>query len=345
MTCAGPSRRGVTRLEAIVMLVVAAVSVGLMLPVVDAVREASRQRRCQRNQQAVGEAILGHASAHGRFPTGVGCVAADRGCPLDTGRFVWTFTILPRLGHDDVAALIRPETLGMLPTSPDPFRALTKTIPVYRCPSDTHVLVDHELTETVEFTQSNYVGCFSPHGFPIEPEADVPCLINQHLHGGQRTTANPTVTSTDPFTTLSGRGVFNFPGVDRGLDDVADGASRTVMLSEVIAGAALGDYRGRWWVESGVQYSHWGTPNNPSPDYHHLPRASRPADGPKRHLVPIEFWPGGRPANLTSARSMHPGVVIATWVDGSTRTVRDDIALEVWRALGSIDGGDGAVAE
>jgi len=35
-------------------------------------------------------------------------------------------------------------------------------IPVYHCPSDARVLVGHELTEAVELTQSNYVGCFSP---------------------------------------------------------------------------------------------------------------------------------------------------------------------------------------
>jgi hypothetical protein len=34
-------------------------------------------------------------------------------------------------------------------------------------------------------------------------------------------------------------------------------------------------------------------------------------------------------------------VVVATAADGSVRTVRDDIAPDVWTALGSMDGGEG----
>jgi hypothetical protein len=50
---------------------------------------------------------------------------------------------------------------------------------------------------------------------------------------------------------------------------------------------------------------------------------------------------GGWPGMLVAARSRHPGVVVATAADGSVRTVRDDIAPDVWTALGSMDGGEG----
>lgn len=49
---------------------------------------------------------------------------------------------------------------------------------------------------------------------------------------------------------------------------------------------------------------------------------------------------GGWPALLFAARSRHPGAVVTTRADGSVHAVRDDVAPEVWTALGSMDGGD-----
>jgi hypothetical protein len=41
-----------------------------------------------------------------------------------------------------------------------------------------------------------------------------------------------------------------------------------------------------------------------------------------------------------TARSYHPGLVTATMMDGSARTVGDDIDAAVWRALGTRDAGE-----
>jgi GNAT superfamily N-acetyltransferase len=60
--------------------------------------------------------------------------------------------------------------------------------------------------------------------------------------------------------------VFNFFGVERSLDSVTDGASRTIMLAERLAGNGdFGPWDG-WWCEFGVQYSHFRPPNWPGSD-------------------------------------------------------------------------------
>jgi prepilin-type processing-associated H-X9-DG protein len=47
-------------------------------------------------------------------------------------------------------------------------------------------------------------------------------------------------------------------------------------------------------------------------------------------------WPDG----VFAARSAHPGGVNLLTADGSVRFVDDSIDLSVWRAIGSIDGGE-----
>ena len=50
-------------------------------------------------------------------------------------------------------------------------------------------------------------------------------------------------------------------------------------------------------------------------------------------------------AQATSASSRHPGGVNLALVDGSVRFVRNDVSLQVWWALGSINGGEGIFEE
>lgn len=323
--------------------VVAVLFLGVMLPAVEMAREAGRRSACAANQARIGGAILAWHESHGMFPVGLGFSDAA-GCPRGSGRFFWTFTLLPLLGHEDAAAEIGPTAWGTSfdgsqGGTTDPMRAFRRTIPVYRCPSDGHVTLTVPNLGIVDHTQSNYVACFSPHGFAIEPEADPTCLRNHQLHGGERTTDNPSVLATDPFLTRPGRALFNVAGIPRRQKDVTDGTSRTMMLSEVISGVAEGDYRGTWWSDGGVQYSHWHTPNHPGEDTFGGPGAVH-WRSTKRRLPDLAVRPGGFPALLTAARSNHPGTVVAAAADGSVRVVRDDVAAEVWTALGSIDGGD-----
>jgi prepilin-type processing-associated H-X9-DG protein len=44
-------------------------------------------------------------------------------------------------------------------------------------------------------------------------------------------------------------------------------------------------------------------------------------------------------AAITS-RSYHAGLVNVAFMDGSVRSIRNEIALTVWRSLGTRDGGD-----
>ena len=328
---------GVTLLESLVAAAVAVVFVAVALPAIDLAREGSRRNGCAANQAAVAGAMLARHDSHGRFPDGIGF--SDAGCLPYTGRTLWTFTLLPLLGHDDVAALIVPRTWGAGPVNGDSMRGFRATIPHYRCPSDTHALVTDPLHGTVDHTRANVVACFSPHGFAVEPEADPECLVHQHMHGGERTLDNPTVLSVEPLATRPGRALFNVRGVPRSLESVTDGASVSLMLSETVSGESPEDFRGMWWADQGVQFSCYRTPNHPGEDFHGG-NGAVPVRSAKDGLPGIAVRPGGWPALLEAARSRHGGIVNAAFVDGSVRPVRDDVAARVWTSLGSIDGAD-----
>jgi prepilin-type N-terminal cleavage/methylation domain-containing protein len=342
-------RSGFTLVELLVVIAIIATLIGMLLPAVQSAREAARRISCMNNQKQVALAIHGYHDARRCFPTGVGFTQEAKGCSPGTGRYMWTFRVMPYLELSTLSEMISPQSWnGGGPNQGDDGRttkAFQTEIPTYQCPSDTHDLESLRGPFTwVNYTRSNYVGCFSPHGFHVEPEANEPCLINHSMNGGQKTTANPTVVATSPLVAKSGRSIFNFFGVRRTIASVSDGTSKTVMMSEVISGSdwsdSTHDYRGAWWVDQGVGYSHWQTPNSPQPD--------RMGDAPgtgnytstKPGLSDIVSGPGGWGGWMTAARSRHPGGVVAANADGSVRFVNESISSDVWTALGSMNGGE-----
>jgi prepilin-type N-terminal cleavage/methylation domain-containing protein len=351
---AKPLRSGFTLVELLVVIAIIATLIGMLLPAVQSVREAARRISCVNNQKQVALAIHGHHDAKRCFPTGVGFSQESKGCSPGTGRYMWTFRVMPYLELSTLAEIISPQSWnGGGPGQGDngqTTKAFQTVIPGYQCPSDTHDLKTLRGSFTwIDYTRSNYVGCFSPHGFHVEPEANETCLINHSMNGGQKTPANPSVVSSSPMVTKPGRSVFNFYGVRRTIAGVTDGTSKTVMISEVVSDASTlqhaMDYRGTWWVDQGVGYSHWQAPNSP--------QADRLGDAPgamnytsnKAGLPGVVSGPGGWGGWMTAARSRHPGGVVAANADGAVRFVNDAVSSDVWTALGSMNGREAVSGE
>lgn len=348
-------RSGFTLVELLVVIAIIATLIGMLLPAVQGAREASRSISCKNNLRQVGIAVAAYTDGKKKFPTGLGFQGERTNCSVKTtdtnGRYYWTYLIMPYLDLGNLHALLDPRTsqghllLGDA-IAADMTKVCQTTIGVYGCPSDEHVLFTTDNAwKWDRFTRSNYVGCFSPHGFCIEPEANVACLRMHSMNGGQGTTANPTVLTSSPLTTKPGRSVLNVFGVDRTPAKVRDGLSKTVLASEVISSGGGGtsrycDGRGTWWLDHGVMYSHYLPPNAPQNDPYHGDNIGETAESLKPGLVMTQTVPGGWPAVMNAARSYHPGGVNAVLCDGSVRFVEDMISSNVWTAFGSMDGGE-----
>jgi prepilin-type processing-associated H-X9-DG protein len=54
---------------------------------------------------------------------------------------------------------------------------------------------------------------------------------------------------------------------------------------------------------------------------------------------------GARTAQVTAARSRHPGGVNAAFCDGSLRFITNDVAFDVYQAMGTMNGQEVAAQE
>lgn len=329
-------RNAFTLVELLVVIAIIGILMSMILPAVQSARESGRRTQCKNNLKQLSLALQAFHTANNRFPVGIGYFGQNKPDCSGGGRHFWTYTIMPHLELGNVYKLINPAQWANNGGDANTRIAWQTTIPNYQCPSDpSHVEASGTTWNFQNYTRANYVGCFSPHGFIAEPEASATCLAKHNMNGGQATTANPTVLSTSPLLTKPGRAIFNFFGKIRKDAHVHDGMSKTIAFSEVISGEDSMDFRGAWWQDQGVGYSHYRTPNSPQDDPSHGSRANT-----KPELPPLTQISGGWTAMMYGARSMHTGGVCVGLVDGSVNFIDDQISSEAWTAYASMDGGD-----
>jgi prepilin-type N-terminal cleavage/methylation domain-containing protein/prepilin-type processing-associated H-X9-DG protein len=88
------SSRGMTLIELLIVVAVMAALVGLLLPAVQAAREAARRTACLNNLRTLGCGLHGHLLAKRRFP--VGCLEWRAGWKPGKARcLAWSAAILP----------------------------------------------------------------------------------------------------------------------------------------------------------------------------------------------------------------------------------------------------------
>lgn len=139
-SCMSSGRRcpcGFTLVELLVVISIIGVLIGLLLPAVQAVREAARRMQCQSNLKQLGLAALNFESAERRFPSGGWGYQwqgfADINSPAGQPGS-WTFSLLPYLEQSSLYHLGSYRSSAV-----DRDRALRQrlrsSVPIYNCPS------------------------------------------------------------------------------------------------------------------------------------------------------------------------------------------------------------------
>ncbi|WP_146515191.1 DUF1559 domain-containing protein [Rubripirellula amarantea] len=124
-------RQGFTLVELLVVIAIIAILVGLLLPAVQAAREAARRVQCQNRVKQIGLAMHNYESTYKTLPWG-----AKGGWGQS-----WTSDILPFLDQNQIAAIVPQGEPGFgnnTTVTPDGsrFRELARTlVPTFRCPS------------------------------------------------------------------------------------------------------------------------------------------------------------------------------------------------------------------
>ena len=320
-------RRGFTLIELLVVGGVMAVLTSLMLPAVQQAREAARRTQCRNNLKQLSLAVLNYESSHGVLPPGA---VLDLPALSRSYRRSWSVhaRLLPYLDQKAAAEAIDLVAGWDTQSAVDGLR-----VGAFACPSDP------KAGRPREFADGRPTHFPTTYGFNFG-----------------------TFFVFDPSTVRGGDGLFR-PNAVVGLREVSDGASNTLLASEVKAWqdyARSGDpvpstipsspsevadiamdateFKATGhvvWTDARVYHQGFTTllpPNSRVP----ISSPAESADADYSSWQEGRDGVGGRPtfAAVTS-RSHHAGLVHAAMLDGRVRAVADDVSTEVWRAAGT----------
>ncbi len=125
--------RGFTLVELLVVIAIIGSLVALLLPAIQAAREAARRSSCSSNLKQIGLAVQMHHNAQGKYPMG-----RDR---FDQYGLSWAFRILPYLEQSSVyQAYVKAQRVDADVNIP----AMRTPIDVYACPSRRTAAADRD---------------------------------------------------------------------------------------------------------------------------------------------------------------------------------------------------------
>lgn len=314
------------------MIAILGLLMAVLLPAVQAVREAARANQCGNNLRQIGLALQGYAAVNGQFPPHSTANPPQGRCsPGGAVILTWPMMLLPFLEEDLVAQGFRTDIGFRGPNYGVVNRQFfERRFPVSQCPSDTPGWFDENWGYLLP--RMNYVACMSPDGTHA-PRTTDSGFVDMSCGSNYVSAAN-----NPPGPPPAGKlALFEFDR-PRSPARVRDGLSQTVAFSELIQGSTTPtkDLRGLWQTDLGCGYSHRQTPNSSVPDQ------AIPYNGyASSEKVPTVQTAACWSSSVFAARSYHSGRgVNAAFADGSTRFVNDLIHTAVWQALASIDAGD-----
>ena len=338
--------RGFTLVELLVVIAIIGVLVALLLPAVQAAREAARRAECKNKLKQIGLSVLNFADTKGTFPTGGDAIFPDiddyveGGIPLgpDKQGLGWAYQILPFLEKANLSNIVTQAQLQ------------STVVPDYICPSRRAAVSTQDvLSPSLQVTLSDYAGVI-PCGFETHERLnrnlpDENASRRERFFGStDATDAILTVPDDEHYlgviTRTSHRITRGRGGLVRtkaaNVEDpikfrqISDGTSNTMLVGEkfirpdLYEGGSASDDRG--WSDG------WDPDTMRSTCFRPLQDS---LSGTTNNAL---FGPS---ADVVHFGSAHPAGFNAVFADGSVRTIQYEIDVQVFDWLG--DRRDGEV--
>jgi prepilin-type N-terminal cleavage/methylation domain-containing protein len=303
-------KRAFTLVELLVVIAIIGVLVALVLPAVQAAREAGRRAVCTSNIRQVALALLQYHDTHHVLPPG-----------YFRSSWTWCNRLFPYIEEVAFAEKIDwSVNTTWAPSWPAGQEAIIASqINVFLCPSDPSAqhLFDEDRLCINGATPTNMDGKWGRISYAgnygrgqMEAPVRVPGLFAS--------------SSSTRFT------------------KVTDGTTNTILLGELIAGG-LCTARATHSVPEGPAFMFDNTPNDPTGDLTRwcdhtdaMPGAFAPCQQGTASSYGFGNWGVvGENMLVHAARSMHFGGVMTARCDGSAAMINDTIDLMAWQALGT----------
>ena len=337
-TATAPDRRvGFTIVELLTVIGVVALLAALLIPAVQASREAARATDCRNRLKQFGLAIHNFSAAHRNLPPGMG--GRDRGFGVAGSDFPAHVDLLAELDQGAMAAererLRRHSRTGDVTGLAAYWNWRGARIPILQCPSDTARLpggdggTNYRLNIGSSVADLHYGGGLrepdwertrgpfsldAPNGVPpaaVRDGASQTAAVCEKLRGDDGGPFDPRVDAW-----LTGRVLLGHPPTGSEFLELCRAAPAAPSFFRADAGSQ--------WTESGLFHTAYNHVAGPNPVHSDC-------------AFSADFQtPGG----TFAARSDHPGGVNLLLLDGAVRFVGDGVDLETWRALATRAGGE-----
>ena len=321
-------RRGFTLIELLVVIAIIAVLIGLLLPAVQKVREASMRAKCTNNLKQIGLALHNYAGLQGAFPAGSLNSATYGPSPLEK--------ILPQMEETNAANLFNDANAsgGSTDGTTNDIVGAVR-VKAYVCPSDRQQgdntyfgWTSYHANYGTWVDLNGWDGVFGPN-FTAANKPGLPPVRFAQITDGKSNTALYAEVCNGPYD----QGPARDPRTDcfeysTAMPTTNITAARAALQSAnwqtalFAGGASWGQsppwrYRGYPWREGSIWrhgYTHLLPPNSPC----------------WRATTTNEWW-----QLVSTSSSMHRGGVNVAMADGAVRWVDETIDPAVWTAVGS----------
>jgi prepilin-type N-terminal cleavage/methylation domain-containing protein/prepilin-type processing-associated H-X9-DG protein len=332
-------RGGFTLIELLVVIAIIAVLIALLLPAVQAAREAARRISCTNNMKQIGLALHNYETALGTLPMTMSLAGTGNTVAYDTG---WSAQarLLPYLEGGN---LFNAANIGVFKEDPVNSTIISLTVNAFICPSEirpapsTHDygisgVVNYGMSGGDWFVWGGFNGPYNRSAFGPNRSVRFAAItdgLSQALFAAEVKAYQ--TSSNCRFTTL--------PSVNNPNNIPSPYADPFTVAPEYDNGACATENQAEFHTE-------WS-------DGHVHAAGFTTAWPPNKSIVGRSFYKGleldlngmneengGPTFSAINARSYHPGGVNTLLGDGSVRFVKSTMDGMVWRALGTVAGGE-----